>query len=425
MAEDSSPVEVPVASAQGELHVDTHTQRRDTFNLKILLLLSFGHCATDICQGALPAILPVLKTKLFLSYATAGLIMLASNVTSSVIQPFFGYFSDKKEKSFLIPLGCFFAGLGFSLVALPNHYVWVLLLTMLSGLGVASYHPEGYKTARFFTGNKMATGLAVFSVGGNLGFALGPIIALFIITHYGLSHLPFMVVFSLIFLLLLFFAWDAIAGAGTTTSGAGTTTSVKEGQDARTPKGSYFSLSLLVGAAVMRSWTTFGLMAYIPFYYIDHEKGDPLYAGALVSTFLIGGAVGTLGGSPLADRWGYKQYLILSLILTSALFPLIFVTHGLLLFVTLGAVGLVLISSFTPTIVMAQDLLPRNLGIASGLMVGFAIGTGGVGVTVLGVIADHFSVPVALKSITLLPLAGLLISLFIRYPLQWQPSRSP
>ena len=166
----------------------------------------------------------------------------------------------------------------------------------------------------------------------------------------------------------------------------------------------------------MRSWTAFGLMAYIPMNYIDYEKGDPLYAGMLVSVFLLGGAAGTLLGSPLADRWGYKRYLTFSLALTSAFFPLIFVTHGFAQFVALAAVGMALISSFTVTVAMGQDLLPNNLGIASGLMAGFAIGTGGVGVTILGVIADHFGVPAALKSMMLLPLAGLLISFFIPYP---------
>lgn len=391
------------------------TPHVDTFNLKILLILSFGHLATDICQGALPVILPYLKAKLVLSYAAAGMIMLASNVTSSVIQPFFGYFSDKKEKSLLIPFGCFFAGLGICLVAIPDHYGAVLLLVMVSGLGIASYHPEGFKIARFFTGKKMATGLAVFTVGGNLGFALGPIIALFIISRFGLSYLPLILVCSLIFLVLLFFGWDSISRADTTTF-------LKEEAAGEMPKGTYLSVALLVTVVVLRSWANFGLMAYIPFYYIDYEKGNPLYAGALVSTFLIGGALGTLGGSPLADRWGYKRYLISSLILSSVLLPVLFVTHGFMLFVALGALGIVLISSTTPSIVMAQDLLPKHLGIASGLMVGFAIGTGGIGVTVLGVIADHFGVPLALKSIMLIPVAALLISIFIKYPLRPQPA---
>jgi FSR family fosmidomycin resistance protein-like MFS transporter len=340
----------------------------------------------------------------------AGVIMLASNLTSSVIQPLFGYLSDQKEKAFLLPLGCLCAGLGLSLLWMPDHYELVLLLVIVSGLGVASYHPEGFKTARFFTGDKMATGLAVFTVGGNLGLALGPISATFIITLFGLDYLPLMLVFSLIFLSLLLWTWRSLLEARPVPV-------LKGGESGHTPKGAYLSVGLIIAAVIMRSWTHFGLMAYIPFYYIDYEQGDPLYAGTLVSAFLLGGAAGTLAGSPLADRWGYKLYLILSLALTTALFPLIFITHGFMLFVVLGAIGMALISSFTVTMVMAQDILPRNLGIASGLMAGFAIGTGGIGVTILGVIADHFGVPVALKSIMLLPLTGLLISFLIRYPL--------
>lgn len=383
---------------------------QNTFNLKILLVLSFGHLATDICQSALPAILPFLKTKLALSYAMAGVIMLASNVTSSVIQPLFGYLSDQKEKAFLLPVGCLCAGLGLSLLSIPDRYEFVLLLVIVSGLGIASYHPEGFKTARFFTGDKMATGLAVFTVGGNLGLALGPLVPTFIIAHFGMDYLPLMLVFSLIFLVPLALSWRRLGQARTVNGprGASRTT---------IPKAAYLSVGLIVAAVIMRSWTHFGLMAYIPFYYIDYEKGDPLYAGTLVSVFLLGGVVGTLVGSPLADRWGYKRYLILSMALTSALLPLILVTHGFMLFITLAAVGMALISSFTVTIVMAQELLPNNLGIASGLMAGFAIGTGGIGVTLLGVIADHFGVPAALKSIMLLPLIGLFISFLIRFPL--------
>src|SRR5512135_1428516 len=111
------------------------------FNLKVLLLLSMGHCMTDIYQGALPAALPFLKDKLSLTYTTAGFILVASNLASSVVQPIFGYYSDRKEKPFLLPLGCLSAGIGFSLLAFPSNFALVLGLVLLSGLGVAAYHP--------------------------------------------------------------------------------------------------------------------------------------------------------------------------------------------------------------------------------------------------------------------------------------------
>jgi len=388
-----------------------HQSNQNSFSLKVLLILSFGHLATDLCQGALPAILPFLKSKLLLSYTMAGTILLISNVTSSVIQPVFGYWSDRQKKIFLLPLGSLFAGIGLSTLPLPDHYGLVVLLVTISGLGVAAYHPEGLKTARFFTGDKMATGLSIFTVGGNLGFALGPVVALFIITHLGLNYLLLILAFSLAFIFLLFSIWGSLSETVPTMSGKGSSTK-------KIPKGAYVSVGLIVATVTMRSWTHFGLMTYIPFYFLDYQKGDPLQTGMLVSAFLMGGTIGTLGGSLLADRWGYKRYLILSLALTTALMPLIFAVSGPLLFVVLGAVGMTLISSFTVTIVMAQELLPGNLGIASGLMVGFAIGTGGIGVTILGIIADRFGVPVALKLTSLLPLIGLLISIFIRYPLK-------
>jgi MFS transporter, FSR family, fosmidomycin resistance protein len=396
----------------------TDPVRQNTFNLKMLLVLSFGHLATDLYQSALPAILPILKEKMLLSYTMAGVIMMASNVTSSVVQPLFGYLSDNKEKPFLLPLGCLAAGLGLSLLDLPAHYETVLLLTIFSGLGVASYHPEGFKTARSFTGDKMATGMAVFTVGGNLGLALGPLAVTSIITYFRFEYLPLMLVFALAFLVLLALNRRSL--------GLARNAAVQRGAIQTKPsKAEYISLGLIIAVVVMRSWTAFGLMAYIPMNYIDVEKGDPLYAGTLVTTFLMGGAVGTLLGSPLADRWGYKRYLIASLAVTSALFPLVFMTHGIARFVALAAVGMAMISTFTVTVVMGQELLPNNLGIASGLMAGFAIGTGGVGVTILGVVADHFGAPVALKSIMILPLAGLIISCFIPYPARRKESPAP
>ena len=379
------------------------------FNLKILLLLSLGHLVTDIYQGALPAILPFLKEHLSLSYTMTGVILMAASFTSSLIQPLFGYFSDIREKPFLLPAGCLCAGIGFSLLSLPSSYAMVLVLVVVSGLGIASFHPEGYKTAANFTGEKPVTGMAVFSVGGNLGLALGPIIAVYIIKYLGFSSLPAIVIPSLLFTLVILLYWQKI------TTGQVARKVVKDASY-EIPRATYVSVLLLLGTVIMRSWIQMGLMSYIPFYYINHLKGDPLYASALVSVFLLGGVVGTLGGAPVADSLGHKRYLSISMFLATLVLPLIFVTKSWLLFVILGLLGMIVISTFTVTIVMAQRLLPHNLGIASGLMVGFAIGAGGICVTLLGVVADHFGVPFALRSIAVLPLLGFILSLMLRYP---------
>ena len=379
------------------------------FNLKVLLLLSSGHLVTDLYQGALPVILPFLKAKLMLSYTATGVILLVGTLTSSVIQPLFGYISDRKEKPLLLPLGCLCAGLGFSMLALPASFTLVLPLVILSGLGIASYHPEGFRTAHFFTGEKKVTGMSIFSVGGNLGFAIGPLLALFVVQTWGFDRLPVMVVPAVIFVAVILTFWHAIAlprsGEHTTVAGKGTGAETAQ----------WFSLFMLIAVVVMRSWIQVGLLTYIPFYFIDYLKGDALQAGFLVSTFLAGGAIGTLAGAPLADRWGHKRYLVLSMLLSSLLMPLFFVTKGVPLFVVLGLLGMILISTFSVTIVMAQHLIPQGLGVASGLMAGFAIGTGGICVTLLGVIADHFGVPAALQSIMALPVIGFLLTLGLKY----------
>jgi FSR family fosmidomycin resistance protein-like MFS transporter len=383
------------------------------FNLKILLILSLGHLVTDIYQGALPAILPFLKDNLSLSYTMTGIILMAANFTSSLIQPLFGFISDKQKKAILLPVGCLCAGIGFSLLSLPSRYIFVLMLVVISGFGIASYHPEGYKTAHFFTGEKRVTGMAIFSVGGNLGFALGPIISIYIIKYMGFPSLPFIIIPAILFTAIIIFYWRDVSPAEIRADVA-----VKKEITSKQPKGIYISLSMVIAVVIMRSWTQMGLMTYIPFYYINHLKGDPLYAGKLVFVFLLGGVLGTLGGAPLADRWGHKLYLSLSMFLTTLVLPLIFITEGNMLFIVLGLLGVICISTFSVTVVMAQQLLPENLGVASGLMVGFAIGAGGISVTLLGVVADHFGVPFALKSITILPFIGFILSTILKYPKQ-------
>jgi MFS transporter, FSR family, fosmidomycin resistance protein len=378
------------------------------FNLKVLILLSLGHMTVDLYQGALPAILPFLKDKLGLTYTMAGVIMIVASFTSSLLQPVFGMVADKEERAFLLPLGVMTAGLGYSLLSLPSSYTGVIVLVIIGGLGVSAYHPEGFKTAAFFTGEKAATGMSVFSVGGNLGFALGPILAMWTISRFGFSKLPAIVVVAFLVTAAVLIARKAIVLPAARDHGwrrAGILPS----------KASYISLALLISVVFMRSWLQAGIVTYIPFYFINYLKGDPIYAAKLVSMLLLGGTAGTLGGAPIADRWGYLPLVRLSSLLAACIFPLIFLSQGALLFVVLFFLGVVLSSTFSVTIVMAQKLLPRNLGIASGLMTGFAIGAGGIGVTLLGVVADHFSVYTALKSIAVLPVAAFILSMMLRF----------
>jgi MFS transporter, FSR family, fosmidomycin resistance protein len=381
------------------------------FNLKVLIILSLGHLVVDIYQGALPVTLPFIKEKLALSYTMTGFILMVSNFTSSLLQPLFGFYSDKKEKALLLPLGLICAGVGYSLLSLPTTYAFVLLLVVISGLGIASYHPEGYKTAHFFTGERSVTGMSIFSVGGNLGFAFGPIVSVYVIGYLGFSALPVVVLPALIFTAIIIYYRRTIAIPAL---------AHEERQRAagRAPLSSYLSLLVVIAIVVMRSWTQMGLLTYIPFYYINYMKGDLLFAGKLVFIYLLAGAAGTLICAPFADKWGHRRFLRISMFLATVTLPLFFipfVQQNVLVFFVLGLQGMLLVSTFSVTIVMAQRLLPARLGVASGLMTGFAIGTGGIGVTLLGLVADNFGVPAALRTIMVLPLAGFLLSLVLKY----------
>jgi MFS transporter, FSR family, fosmidomycin resistance protein len=368
----------------------------------------------DTYQGALPAILPFFKENLGLSYTVTGTILIVANIASSIVQPLFGFLSDRKEKAFLLPLGGFLAGAGFSLLSITESYALILGLVAVSGLGIAAYHPEGFKTARFFTGERMATGMSVFSVGGNTGMALGPILALSIVHYQGFSSLPWMIVPSLAFTAVIIVLRNLVAIPQTEAP-------VTRGANDRRPKGTRRAFFTLICVVIMRTWTQLGLMTYIPFYYINILKGDPVFAGRMVSLLLVGGAFGTLAGAPLADKWGHRFWLRFSMLGSGLLFPLLFIAEGTMLFVVVTLLGTILISTFSVTVVMGQNLLPGSLGVASGLLVGFAIGAGGIGVTLLGVIADHFGVYVALKCIGILPMAGFFLSLMLRYPLRPPP----
>jgi len=383
-------------------------------NKKALAILSAGHLVTDVNQGALPALLPFFKEALNLSYTMAGAIVLSSNLTSSVIQPAFGHLSDRRPMGWFLPLAPLIACLGLSVTGFVSHYPLLLLCVILTGIGIAIFHPEGFKTAYYFTGDKKVTGMSIFAVGGNLGIALGPMVAITLVTFFGLKGTVGLIVPGIVIAVILLIFNRSTLSTTVETAHKEATKEMRRpltGDQKR-------SFSLLVSIATLRAWTQFGMATYIPFYYINYLKGNPLYAGKLVSTFLFAGALGTLLGAPLADRWGHKKFLSATLALSSPLLLLFYGSSGSMTFVFLGISGMVLISTFALTTVMGQALLPQHLGMASGMMVGFTMSAGGLGVTLLGVIADTWGVPIAIKSIFALPLIAFVLSLLVKYPLE-------
>ncbi|PYM04389.1 MAG: hypothetical protein DMD82_14545 [Candidatus Rokuibacteriota bacterium] len=176
------------------------------------------------------------------------------------------------------------------------------------------------------------------------------------------------------------------------------------------------AMALLILVVTLRSWTQLGFTTFVPFYYVDHLGADPRIVGPLLFVFLGAGALGTIIAGPLADRFGARPFMVWACLLAVPLAIGFVLAHGALAFVMLGAVGFTLISTFSVSVVLGQAYMPRNLGMASGMIVGFAIGAGGLGVTLLGWVADHWGLPVTLWITAVLPLLGFVAALFLPEP---------
>src|SRR5580704_2076153 len=298
-------------------------------DMRLLGLLALGHMVTDINQGSLPAILPVLKDALSLSYAVTGMIVLTGNITSSLIQPLFGYFADKTARRWLLPLSVLLSSVGLAFMGLAPSYAAVLALIVISGFSVAAYHPEGYRTATAVAGDRKATGVSIFSTGGNIGIALGPPLLTVLLTGFGpagsLGMLdPGVLLAAVLTAVLPRLSAPPPAAARARANAAG----------ARTMVG---AMGLLILVVAIRSWTQLGFTTFMPFYWRDVLHGDPRLVGTLLAVFLGAGAIGTLAAGPVADRIGIRRYVVsVFLLATPIAVGFLFVQSVPLVFVMLA-----------------------------------------------------------------------------------------
>jgi FSR family fosmidomycin resistance protein-like MFS transporter len=379
-------------------------------NWKILALLIAGHFVTDINTGALPAFLPFIKESLDLSYTMTATIILVFNLTSSVIQPAFGYLSDRWSLRWLLPVGPFLASLGLALLGLAPSYAWILVFASLSGIGQASYHPEGFKTVSLLSGPKKATVISFFHFGGNLGFAVGPILTMTFFTYMGLKgSLLFLIPGTVMIVIFLSTSQWKVPQAPSFSRH-------KTGPGSPLSGEAFFPMSLLILTVVLRAATRLGLMTFVPFYFIQVQQSDPMIVGKYLSIFLLAGTAGIVIGGPLADRFGYKGTTLMSFAVSSVLLFLFYITSGTLSLVLFSMAGMFIIMSNAVTMAIGQSLMPNNLGMASGLLLGLAMGIGGISTTILGWVADHWGVPAALQITFVLPILAFLVFLPIPYP---------
>jgi MFS transporter, FSR family, fosmidomycin resistance protein len=378
---------------------------RGELDRKAMATLSGGHLAVDFASGAIPALLPFLALEFDLSYTQTAALMLAVLASSSLVQPLFGLWSDRRGALWLLPGGVALAGLGTGLAALAPSYGLVLLLVFLAGLGVAAYHPEGTKFAAFASGAKRASGMSYFNIGGNTGYALGPIVVTPLVLWLGLEGAIVAMVPVLAAAVLLA---RGLPGLRRVVPSAATRATARGDDDLR-------AMSLLGAVIVLRSVAWFGLLTFVPLWVVANG-GSEGEGGRELSLMLVAGAVGTLVLAPVADRIGLRRTLLVTQAALPGLIVVFVAVGGLLGTVALMLVGLCVVGTFTITIVLSQLYLPRHVGMASGLSVGLAMGVGGIAAIALGAVADAVDLQTALYVGACAPALGAVVCLLLPPP---------
>jgi FSR family fosmidomycin resistance protein-like MFS transporter len=376
------------------------------FNVLLLTTLVLGHVAVDLNQGALPAILPILKEKMSLSYAESAFILMTMTFFSSIVQPIFGYMSDRWKLSWILPVGVLVAGIFFSMLAFVDTYISTLLVVFISGLGVAAYHPQGAKEALLCSPRRVIS-MSWFMVGGNLGNGLGPVAIMgcyALLGDHG-SLLFLLPAFAVAFILIL----------------AVRNKAQQEMMDkalhvAPRPIGKRFKpLFLLLLAVVFRASAQTGLMIFLPFHALNHLDMDTTGAAALITFYLVTGALGTLVGGHIAQRVGPRRFFLLTVFFVTPCSAFFLMTEGgFFFYLWLGLVGGTLMATWSSMLVMAQDILPDRSGMAAALMVGVSIGSGGLGATLLGFAADAWGLMTVMILMAVFPLFSGVIAWFSR-----------
>jgi FSR family fosmidomycin resistance protein-like MFS transporter len=376
----------------------------DELDRPLLARLSCGHAAADLCQGAVPALIPFFVIQRGWSYAAAGLLVLAMTVGSSIVQPLFGAVADRLEIRWLMPGGVLLAGIGIALAGVVSSYALTVLVVAISGLGVAAFHPEGARYANHASGSRRGAGMSFFSVGGNVGFALGPMFVTPLVLVFGLSGTLALVVPPAIVSVVLFRSLPRMHAMARTAVG-------RAARSAEQPEDDWNAFTRLGGVISLRSGVYFGLQSFVPLWFV-HQLGSTEAAGnTALTAMLVAGAIGTLVGGRLVDRIGRRAVLLGSLAVQLPLLLAFVVSGSLLAGVLLAGVGFVTIMSFSVTVVMGQEYLPRRLGLASGVTLGAAIGVGGIAAVLLGVLADAAGLTAVMWTIALLPIPSLLLGL--------------
>lgn len=351
-----------------------------------LTLLTVAHLANDINQGALPALIPWLVMHRHLSLAAAATLVLAANLLGSLVQPLFGYISDKRSTAWVIPAAMVLATAGTALIGLADTLPLMLAGAVISGFGVAAFHPEASRFSNYFAGAKRASGMSLFTVGGYLGFAVGPVVVTPLIALFGLNGTALLMVPALIvavFLLVELPRFNAVR------------TQMHNVHRERPGTDDWRGFSIMGVVVALRSTTFLAAVSFMPVFIMQVAKVGAGPGSFTLFALLIGGSIGTMAGGRLADRIDRRRVVSLSLALTTccaaafALLGSFLPMYALLTTVALGF-GISLGLSAGVLVVVGQEFLPKHIGIASGVTLGLANTVGGIAAPAFGHLGDTY-----------------------------------
>lgn len=390
---------------EAKVEVPYRSDTGDNTLFAILVALSFTHLLNDTVQSLLPAIYPIIKTSYGLNFGQIGLITLAFQLTASFLQPFIGLYTDKHPRPYSLPIGMGFTLVGLLLLSVAHQFGMLLVAAALVGIGSSVFHPEASRVARMASGGQHGLAQSLFQVGGNLGAAVGPLLAAFIVAPHGQKAIAFIATVPLVGIGALYSISSWYARHLAATRRRPQEALSVEGLSRRRITG---AILILMGLVFSKFVYLASLSSYYTFYLIQKFNISVPHAQVLLFVFLGASALGTFLGGPIGDRIG-RRNVIRGSILGVLPFTLALPYANLPVTVVLTVlIGVILSSAFAAIIVYAQELLPGRVGAVAGLFFGCAFGMGGLGAAVLGVVADHTSITFIYHLSAFLPAIGLL-----------------
>ncbi len=369
-----------------------------------LFALSLGHGCVDTCSGALIALLPFLVLERHYTWAAAGVFALTASVASAVFQPLLGAHGDRSEAHWLLPTGLIVTGLGIGAVGFATSYPLTLLAVAICSAGVATYHPEGARWARHSAGSRVTADMGIFSMGGTIGYAVGPLVVTATIAPLGLHGTAIIAIIPI--------AAAMIVAAALRRFRRRPVAEHESLWQARTLASEWRPFAVLLALFCLACGVTTGLLTYVPLFVLQ-TKSAGTSAGAsevVLSIMLASAAAGTLFGGITAGRLGRRFVLLapqLALVPAIALLPSLSYAAMIPMVVL---IGILMNTNVGVALVLAQEYLPAHMGLATGLTVGLCGGLGGVIVAALGLLGDAAGPSAVIYVLAVLPLAVALLA---------------